>query len=246
MTDYVPTPAEVSCASLLAAHGHLPNQVITTKSEEMEANWSYDVYIPSPAEVHCASSFVANGLLSHQVITNKADKIAEYMEDADIEDNLSLAEVQCGAALATQGYITQLENLWLYDIDTSLVPASDLSSLVKCVSDGVSITSVTGDLSSLLSSVQFRNLLITNTSLSTADTQRLVAAMVTRVKWVTLDGGVTLDMDTLAQYDGTGECGDVRIWSDTTERYRGQLKVWADNMGWQIEGISVMISIKRK
>ena len=70
--------------------------------------------------------------------------------------------------------------------------------------------------------------------------------MVTRVEWVRLDGGVTLDMDTLAQYDGKGKCEEVRFWSDTTERYRGQLKVWADNMGWQIEVISVMISIKRK
>ena len=154
------------------------------------------------------------------------------MEDADIEDNLSLAEVQCGAALATHGYITQLENLWLYDIDTSLVPASDLSSLVKCVSDGVSITSVTGDLSPLLSSVQFRLLLITNTSLSTADTQRLVAAMVTRVEWVTLDGGVTLDMDTLAQYDGTGECEEVVLAGPATAEYGDQVKMWAENMGW--------------
>ena len=246
MTDHVPTPAEVMSAVLLESRGNLLRQVITIKAEEIEASWTIDDYFPSPAEVHCASSFVANGLLPHQVITNKADKIAEYMEDADIEDNLSLAEVQCGAALATQGYITQLENLWLYDIDTSLVPASDLSSLVKCVSDGVSITSVTGDLSSLLSSVQFRGLLITNTSLSTADTQRLVAAMVTRVEWVTLDGGVTLDMDTLAQYDGLGKCEEVRFWSDTTERYRDQLKVWASNMGWQIEEISVNISMKRK
>ena len=53
-------------------------------------------------------------------------------------------------------------------------------------------------------------------------------------------------MDTLAQYNGLGKCEEVRFWSDTTERYRDQLKVWAGNMGWQIEETSDEIFIKRK
>ena len=44
--------------------------------------------------------------------------------------------------------------------------------------------------------------------------------------------GVTLDMDTLAQYAGEGKCGEVTMRG---MRYRNQLKVWAGNMGWQIE-----------
>ena len=166
MSDYVPTPAEVSCASLLAAHGHLPNQVITTKAKEIKANWrlinrSFDSYIPSPAEVHCASSFAANGLLPHQVITNKADMIAGRLYHP------SLTQLQCGAALASQGYITQLKSLELYDLDISSVSAEDLRSLVKC-SDLVSIGSVTCDLLSfVLSNVQCRRINIANTSLTT-------------------------------------------------------------------------------
>ena len=84
----------------------------------------------------------------------------------------------------------------------------------------------------MLSSFQCRGITISNTSLSTADTQQLVAAMDTRVKWVTLCGSVTLDMETLAQYDGEGECDKVTLWMDTTERYRDQVKAWAENMGW--------------
>ena len=240
MSDYVPTPAEVSCASLLAAHGHLPNQVITTKAEEIEANWSTGDYIPSSAEVHCASSFAANGLLPHQVITNMADKIAKALNYP------SLAEVQCAAALATQGYITWLKRLGLYNLDISLVPEEDLNSLVKC-SVHVAIYGVTGDLSFVLSNVQCRGLVIANTSLSTADTQQLVAAMDTRVEEVMLDRSVSLDMDTLAQYNGLGKCEEVLFWSVTTERYRDQLKVWAGNMGWRIEEANTGdIFIKRK
>ena len=118
--------------------------------------------------------------------------------------------VQCGAALASQGYIPQVKKLWLHDLDISLVQASDLSSLLKCVTGTVCINRVTGDVAPVISSVQCRLLEIYNTMLSTADTQQLVAAMVTRVEWVNLVD-VTLDMEKLAQYDGEGECGSVML-----------------------------------
>ena len=244
MTDYVSTPAEVTSAVLLAAHGHLSLQVITTKAEEIEASWSNESYIPSPAEVHCASSLAAHGHLPRQVITNKAAKIASRQSMS----SCSLSKLQCAAALATLGHITQvslrLSSLRLYNLDISLVPAEDLVSLVKCQRSGpVSINGVTGDLSPVLSSVQCCMLLITNTSLSTAETQQLLAAMDTRVKKIHMGDGVTLDMDTLAQYAGEGKCVEVTMRG---MRYRNQLKVWAGNMGWQIEETSDKIFIKRK
>ena len=278
MPDYVPTPAEVNWASLLAKHCHLLRKVITTKAEELEASWSNECYppplddncassladlytklqeiiasssnddyteewrTPSPAEVHYASSLAENGYLSRQVITDMADEIVD-LGDPD------LAQVQCAAALVTRGYITQVERLWLGNcgnLDMSLMPAEDLRRLVKCCVD-VAISGVTGGLSTVLSSVQCRRIIIANMRLSTADTQQLVAAMDTRVKSVVLySSGVTLDMDTLAQYDGMGECGEVKLFRDTKERYRDQVKAWAENMGWQVQEISRMIFIKRK
>ena len=194
---------------------------------------------------------VQSGYLSPEIVADKASQVAE---DLGRGPSVSLSVVQCGAALASQGYITQLKSLELYDLDISSVSAEDLRSLVKC-SDLVSIGSVTGDLSFVLSNVQCRRINIANTSLTTADTQQLVAAMVTRVKWVELGGagrswwsgkldeGVTLDMDTLAQYAGEGKCVEVTMRG---MRYRNQLKVWAGNMGWQIEETSNEIFIKRK
>ena len=236
--NYFPTPAEVSCASLLVEHYDLLRPVITAKSEELEVSWSNDSYTPSPAEVHCASSLAANGHLPRQIITNKAEKIARSW-------SWSLSQMQCGATLATLGHITKVEGLPLLNLDISLVPAEDFVSLVRC-SDYVAIDSVTGDLAPVL--VQCRELVIANTMLTTADTQQLVAAMVTRVKEVNLDEGITLDMDTLAQYDGKGECGEVWLAgnTNTSERYRSQVKVWAENMGWQAEETSDFIIIRRK
>ena len=107
-------------------------------------------------------SSVQCGYLSPEIVADKASQVAE---DLGRGPSVSLSVVQCGAALATLGYITQLERLWLCALDTSLVP--DLSSLVRC-SDVVTIESVTGDLSPVLSSVQCRALAVANTSLSTA------------------------------------------------------------------------------
>jgi len=238
--NYFPDSAEVTTAVLLAEHGHLLLQVITTKSVEIEASWYNDDYTPSPAEVHCASSLADHGHLPRQVISNMAAKKAESLYCP------SLAQVQCDAALATLGYITQVESqLMLHDMDTSLVPAEDLSSLVKCWVD-VTIVRVTGDLSPVLCSLRCRGLTIFNTMLSTADTQQLVAAMDTRVEWVVLCDGVTLDMETLAQYDGKGDCKEVILSDDTKERYRDQVKAWAENIGWQTENSSYALKFKRE
>ena len=81
--------------------------------------------------------------------------------------------------------------------------------------------------------------------------------MVTRVKKVRLvqvgtwlEEGVTLDMDTLAQYDGKGECEEVVLSTllgfDTRERYGSQVKAWASNIGWQIKDGARAIEASRR
>ena len=108
----------------------------------------------------------------------------------------------------------------------------------------VTILNVTGDLAPVLSSVQCRGLTIEGPQrLSTANTQQLVAAMDTRVERVVLASGATLDIDTLAQYDGTGECEEVHLDLD---RYGQQVKAWAKNIGWQTEVYMGNITIKRE
>ena len=193
-------------------------------------------------------SLVQSGYLSPQIVADKASQVAEGLEY--LGRGPSLSKLQSAAALATLGHIKQVERLDLYNLDTSSVPAEELSSLVKC-SDVVGIARVNGGLAPVLSSVQCGRLHIHSTSLSTADTQQLVAAMDTRVKWVTLCGSVTLDMETLTQYDGEGVCGEVKMNGISILRYGNQVKKWAENMGWKIEeksdasGLITKIRIKR-
>ena len=72
--------------------------------------------------------------------------------------------------------------------------------------------------------------------LSSADTRQLEAAMVTGVRMVRLGEDLGLDMETLAQYDGRGECGELWVkGDDTMRRFGDQVMEWAGRMGWRVE-----------
>ena len=59
-----------------------------------------------------------------------------------------------------------------------------------------------------------------------------MTAMVSGVEKVELGRGVTVDMETLAQYDGKGECRMVWLWGQII--YREQVNMWTKEMGWKI------------
>ena len=159
----------------------------------------------------------------------------------------SLSRVAATAALATHGYITYVGYLGLIDLDLNSVSAGNLANLVQCVHvhGNVWISGVRGDLSPVLGIAKCFRLVMCDIDLSTADTQGLLAAMVSGVLVVTLRRGVTLDTETLSQYDGKGKCGRVMVCWDTVRRYRGQLKSWAKRIGWKLMEDYARIIIER-
>ena len=101
-TNHSPTPSEITTAVLLAAHGHLPNQLITSKAKKIERNWHLNCIL-SPAEVDCASLLAASGHLPRQVITTRAGRIARnWSQPSHIP---SPAEVNFTASLVTNGHL---------------------------------------------------------------------------------------------------------------------------------------------
>ena len=99
-TNHSPTPAEITTAVLLAAHGHLPRKVITSKAKTMQASWCW---LLSPAEVHCASLLVASGHLPRKVITTRVEWIKiNWCRPSHIP---SPAEVNFTASLAAHGHL---------------------------------------------------------------------------------------------------------------------------------------------
>ena len=99
------------------------------------------------------------------------------------------------ASLTRQGFLTEVKLMRLGSrlgekekVDLSSIPIDDLVKLSKCVSDGVKFYDVSGDLSPVLNNincdfVQFCR----KKSLTTAESQALVTAMVSRVKTVKME-----------------------------------------------------------
>ena len=166
------------------------------------------------------------------------------------EDHVpSLAEVASAAALATHGYLTSnsvanrrnqrtgVKNLRLVNLDISNIPAEDMTNLVKCMSDFLLIDNVHGNLSHVLRNIKRGRLSIRNMKLTSEDTEHLRFAMVHGARSVSFgDHGsdVTLDMDTLAQYDGKGKCHEIVFCGSARSTYRDRVICWAGEVGWQI------------
>ena len=101
------------------------------------------------------------------------------------------ANILSAASLARQGFLTEVKFMHLGSyqdkiLDISSIPLLDLVKLSKCVTDGVKCdVGLRGDLSPVLNNincdfVQFCQ----KKSLTTAESQALVTAMVSRVKTV--------------------------------------------------------------
>ena len=201
------------------------------KAAEVAAAWQDPGHIPSPSDVTIAALLAAHRdvvILPPEILIRKGEDIK-----ISLDNNCpSIDVLRSGAALAKHGIITQLRRLVLCNLDISAVPAEDMASLVTCAQVSVMIDNVTGPLGPILGNVKC-DILSINMVLGTEQTQSLVAAMVTGVKLVGLQGGVTLDLETLAQYDGTGECGRVRLWgTDFVEKYGEEVKEWGKKIGW--------------
>ena len=234
--DHIPTAEEVASVELLVAHGLLTSQIITGKVAAVSQVWSRNHYFPTESEVAFVALLASNGhgQIPEQILASKANELTELLSIFFFNPSLPL--VAAAAALATHGYITHVVQLGLYNLDLDLdVSAGNLANLVQCVSTYVWISRIRGDLGPVFGTAKCSELNLVDMDLSTAETQSLLGAMVSGVRLVFLCRGVTLDMETLSQYDGKGECGRVWVWEDTGRRYRGQLKSWMQRIGWKLK-----------
>ena len=183
---------------------------------------------------------VKSGHISPHIVIKEAFLLkSTYLDDG--QNITSEPLLNLAATLASHGYINEEKISWpqaeglqlkLVNLDVSSVPAADLASLARCARDLVMLFNVTGDVTPLINSAKCRELDIRKNS--EVESLALVTAMVGNVKSLLLGNEVTLDMETLAQYDGKGECEKVTMWADTRERYRDQVKEWAGSMGWAV------------
>ena len=147
-----------------------------------------------------------------------------------------LPEITTAASLAHHGLLGSLKDIWLEHVDLSSVPAEHLASLASCVTGGVFILNLDNcDMISFLDSVKCIWLSISSQTLSSEETRALVRVMESRVERVGLGsyGEVSLDITALTQYSGQGKCGEVRCYNDTADRYREEVRSWAQRIELQ-------------
>ena len=191
-----------------------------------------------------------SGLISEDAIQRKVDTVRDMFRLWS--SNPSQAQVSSLASFIHHGYITEVQKMWLKNIDLSEVAhASALADVI--VTDTVFISDVTGNIAPILSQIKCKMLWISKMRLSTENTADLVQGMQTSVERVRLgDGGpvelggggpVELDMDTLLNYDGRGHCEKVQCGGETGVRYRDQLATWGKNIGWRVKKDSYYVEI---
>ena len=150
--------------------------------------------------------------------------------------------ITCAASLAHHGLLGSVEEIWLCDVDLTSITPEHLASLISSVTGFVIIENVSGcDLVTILDNVKSKVLGIGD-SLGSKETQALVQAMESHVKWVMLFAGVTLDIRDLMEYSGQGECRKVKCYGDTKGKYREQLRTWAESRNWEVtEDVRILL-----
>ena len=189
-------------------------------------------YLPSVAEVRCAAALAATGHLTS----------VEYMMLRDLElpsteDMPSLARVSSKVHLdRVTGELGPL----LFSLNCAELLIEDIeldhAATSRGVSSGVVLDRVTGDIGPLLSSLSCAELQISNMELDQAATSSLVRGLQHGVERLDLLGGggpVTLDIQSLVEYDGRGRCDLVGCYGNTAATYRENIKTWAERINWR-------------
>ena len=189
-----------------------------------------------------------SGQLSREVIQTKAKTIGSKLDSYFTPPSLSV--VIAAASLSKHGYLTRVEDMELENINLASVPHAACLGDIQ-VDDWVVIYKVQGDIGSIVGKIKCSRLNISNMQLSVGATQALVAGMAAGVEVVQLGyrGSVEVDMETLASYDGQGQCSEVmvRCRDQTGDRHRARVRRWAGWIRWEVtDDKSEYIVIQRR
>jgi len=227
--------------------------------ERIERSWGPDMF-PSDEQISRARWLEKRAILD----TAKIQRLIERVREALGELFLGKSELTCAACLACHGLLGSLRYLYLCNVDLSSVPALHLASLASGVTGIVEIQNVTGcDLVSILTSLKCKVLVIYSQSLGSEESQALVQAMETGVKFVRLCGEeVTLDIEALAEYSGQGVCKRVVLrcpllaeprlsnvvqWRPMYHKLSRAVEEmsWARSRNWRVENYKDGMLLKR-
>ena len=177
-----------------------------------------------------------NVIISQQMtrkdqIWSKAENLAGQIKK-NLNDGPLLHEIFNAASLAHHRMLRSVRYLDLRDITLATVTTEELVSLTSSVERGIKFRNVSNfDLVRVLDSINCKWLNISRQTLSSEATQALVRAMQSHVESVYLGEEGEVDI-TMTQYSGHGKCKGVTCYGETADRYREEVKTWAQMMNW--------------
>ena len=156
----------------------------------------------------------------------------------------SLSMVRLGAELAWEGHLPSVESMVLKNIDLRNIPPDKIGKLFSIVTYRVVIDNITPTslLDIILKRVRCSWFGLKSMKLTEPQTRALVTAMTERLQRVTLWKDLTLDIQTLCQYNGRGTCWKLQVRGDKRKRYEENLRHWTAEVGWAVTaGVSLLI-----
>ena len=159
--------------------------------------------------------------LKRDAIRKRAEGLAAFIRERWVKtcnEAPSIHEISDAASLAHHGMLGSVEWMLLSNVDLACIPAEHLASLTSCVTEYVSIRTVSNcDIISILDSVKSQGLFISSKSLSSEETQALVRAMESNIETVVL-----------------GFEDEGYYWSEDKDRYRDEIRRWAQRNNWKV------------
>ena len=252
--DYFPSKEELAIVELLATRGPPASEIIPRRVEALISSWDNRDYLPSTAEVNFSAHLAQAGHLPRRILTTKAASVIQRITFHEAFTyyrtyyRLTLTIVACAAALATHDYITELEDLWLHNLNLNSIPIQNLTNLVNSVRGKLSIRMIScSRIDLVLRSIRSKTLCIGDVRLDTANTKELLAIMTSHVESLELFQGIVMDIDTLTRYDGRGACRRIELFFfNNDQAIQNRLEAWVERMYWRIKRYGLVMILARK
>ena len=230
---------DLNMAADLVTTGYLTEDLMKKLATRIQSSWSRFDFYPSVAEVRLAATLAATGHLTEVKYMKLRDLQLTGIKNisslaSGVRQKVELSNVTGDVATLLSSLNCTV--LWMANMELEPNQAATLSC--SGVRNKVELDNVTGDVGPLLSSLSCTQLLIDNMELNKTATSGLVRGLQHGVEILVLDEGgrgpVTLDIQTLVEYDGRGRCGEVAFDDDTAATYREDMKVWAERINWDV------------
>ena len=158
--SFLPNSSQIDLAVKFVEAKFVDQKIIRTKSIQIQQKIQEGTY--KTEDIRAAISFIKHKYLDDEQVKKISDKIRQSW--SSWKYNPPISEIEKAATLAEEGYITNILNMNLQNVDISGI---NMSHLTRTVTDTVRMVSVTGNIYTILHNItNNRHLVLKNIDMS--------------------------------------------------------------------------------